>query len=591
MAKRRRFKLDPRISEELKGQRRPITKGLIATFIGSTVYGYSISATTDAMSNMENLARHRLQVDFDHLKLNCLIIFGVFVIRYFAIRAQTIYLSEAVTRLTNGLRVKLMRKLLRLPVTYYNDKKSGAIQSILNNDVNVFQSAVQILRDSVEAPVKATVALITIFILQWQMALVTLVMIPIIGVIVHQNGKKMRKAQKVAQSDLAHVGSVTQETLQGIRVIKSFGAEDQMVQSYLGTTNQSVKSQLQTAMIVAKLKPLVELLGAVGLIGAILIGGYLAMTGKMSVSKIVGLMFALDTINQGFRGLSSLSSTYASVQAAADRIYSEVLDVPEPPEASGHKILQRVDGHIQFENVSFSYPDGTLALQNVSFEIHPGESVALVGPSGAGKSTLADLLLRFYEPMTGRITLDGVDIRELDSSWLRGQIGVVPQQTFLFAGGIDDNLRLGTPDATDAQLEKALVMAHAKDFTEEFRERNVPVLGERGVKLSGGQMQRIAIARALVRDPHILLLDEATSALDAASETAVTNALQEVMATRSTLFIAHRLTTAARATRIVLLKKGQVVEQGAHKELLDRNGEYAALFRLFNAGVINDDLG
>lgn len=591
MAKRRRFKLDPRISTELKGQRRPITKGLIATLVGSLVYGLSISATERVIYYLEQLAKYKLHADFEKLQVNCLIILGVFAIRYFAVRAQTYYLSEAVTRLTNGLRVKLMNKLLRLPVTYFNDKKSGATQSILNNDVNVFQSAVQILRDSVEAPVKAITALITIFILQWQMALVTLVMIPLIGVIVHQNAKKMRKAQRAAQNDLANVGSVTQETLQGIRVVKSFGAEDQMVKSYLGTTNQSVRSQLQTALIVAKLKPLVELLGAFGLIAAILIGGYLALHGNMSVSKVTALMFGLDAINQGFRGLSSLSSTYASVQAAADRIYSEVLDVPEPPEASGHKILQRVEGHIKFENVSFSYPDGTLALQNVSFEIHPGESVALVGPSGAGKSTLADLLLRFYEPMTGRITLDGVDIRELDSKWLRSQIGVVPQQTFLFAGGIDDNLRLGSPDATDEQLENALAMAHAKDFTEEFRERNVPVLGERGVKLSGGQMQRIAIARALVRDPRILLLDEATSALDAASETAVTNALQEVMATRSTLFIAHRLTTAARATRIVLLKKGQVVEQGAHKDLLDRNGEYAALFRLFNAGVINDDLG
>ena len=199
--------------------------------------------------------------------------------------------------------------------------------------------------------------------------------------------------------------------------------------------------------------------------------------------------------------------------------------------------------------------------------------------------------MRFYEPAAGQILLDGIDICELDSRWLRSQIGVVPQQTFLFAGSIDENLRLGAPGATEEEIGKALRMAHAENFTAEFRERNVPVMGERGAKLSGGQMQRVAIARALIREPAILLLDEATSALDAASETAVTEALQEVMETRTTLFIAHRLTTAARATKILLLKRGQVVETGSHKELIEKDGEYAALFQLFTAGVLEDGIG
>jgi ATP-binding cassette, subfamily B, bacterial MsbA len=591
MAKRPRFQLDPRIKSELVAQRRPITKGLVCAGLASALYGVTIGYTNSVLKIIESIKVTRDGDAFGALLLACAVLAFVFCVRYFFVRFQTYYLSEAVMRLTTDLRRRLLSKLLRLPISYFSDKRSGAVQSVLTNDVNVFQNAVQILRDSIEAPVKAVTALVTIIIIQWQMAIITLLMIPILGVIVHQNSKRMRKAQTEVQVTLAEVGAVTQETLQGVRVIKAFGAESYIDTEYRKLTHQSLRSQLVTAKLISKLRPLVELMGALGLIVALIISGRLAMTGNLGVSDIATLAMALDAINQGFKGFSGLSSTYSSVQAAADRIYGEILDVPEPPELSGRQTLPKVSGLIEFRNVSFAYPDGTTALSNVNFTVHPGTSVALVGPSGAGKSTIADLMLRFYEPTSGNIFLDGVDIRNLDVLWLRHQIGVVPQQIFLFAGGIDDNVKLGAPEATREEIDNALEMAHALEFSQEFRERNMPVLGERGVRLSGGQMQRIAIARALVRQPAILLLDEATSALDAASETAVTEALQEVMETRSTLFIAHRLTTAARATNILLLKRGQVIEQGSHRELLEKNGEYAALFRLFSSGVINDDLG
>ena len=584
MASDSRFKFDPRIKRELLGQRRSILIGVGSSALAASLYGLTLKFTEGAVETIDKLHRTHQKELFPDLAWGCLFIAVIFLFRYIFVRLQTYYLAEAVAKLTTSLRRKLMAKLLRLPVTYFNEKRSGAVQSVLTNDVNVFQSAVQILRDSVEAPIKATVSLAYIVVMQWQMAVVTFMMIPLLGVIIQRNSKRMRKAQADVQIDLAEVGAITQETLQGVRVVKSFGAEAQMDIQYESLTQKSLNSQLRTAKLVAKLKPLVELMGAIGLILAFLIGGWLALTGNLKVSGMVVLAIALDNINQGFRGISGLSSTYSAVQAAADRIYSEVLDVPEPPELSGSKTIKNVQGRIEFRDVSFTYPDGTSALTKVSFIIEPGTSLALVGPSGAGKSTIADLFLRFYEPTEGQILFDGIDIRDLDAGWLRAQIGVVPQQTFLFAGSIDENLRLGAPEATEEQIGKALRMAHAENFTAEFRERNVPVMGERGAKLSGGQMQRVAIARALIREPAILLLDEATSALDAASETAVTEALQEVMETRTTLFIAHRLTTAARATKILLLKRGQVVETGSHRELIDKDEEYAALWRLFNGG-------
>jgi ABC-type multidrug transport system fused ATPase/permease subunit len=298
-------------------------------------------------------------------------------------------------------------------------------------------------------------------------------------------------------------------------------------------------------------------------------------------------MLALDRINQSLKAIGGVNSTYKQVEAASDRIHSEVLDVPDQvvDEMLG-RVLENVVGRIEFRNVTFAYPDGTEALSDVSFVIEPGTSLALVGPSGAGKSTIADLFLRFYDPTQGQILLDGVDIRDLQISWLRRQIGVVPQQTFLFAGSVNDNIRLGKEDATEAEILEASNSAYADEFIRTMDDGYNSQLGESGIRISGGQRQRIAIARALVRKPTVLLLDEATSALDATSEKAVTEALEVIMKERTTLFIAHRLTTAARADRILVLRKGQVVEIGSHVELMELGGAYASLFRAFSGGLL-----
>jgi subfamily B ATP-binding cassette protein MsbA len=279
----------------------------------------------------------------------------------------------------------------------------------------------------------------------------------------------------------------------------------------------------------------------------------------------------------------------AQVQAAVDRIYTEILEVEETisdqPDA---KTLEKLVGRVEFKNVSFTYPDGTPALSNISFVIEPGTSIALVGPSGAGKSTIADLMLRFYDPTEGEILVDGVDIRELKGQWLRSQIGVVPQQTFLFAGTIEENLKLGDSAASMERLEEASKAANATQFIESTEDGFDTNLGERGVRLSGGEGQRLAIARALVKNPKMLLLDEATSNLDAHSEKIVTEALERAMSERTTLFIAHRLTTAARATKIVMLHHGEILEQGTHDELVEQNGAYAGMYRAFSAGFLED---
>lgn len=516
----------------------------------------------------------------------CIIVILLFVGKYWFTRGQTYYLSRAAARLSSEMRMRLFRKLQSLPVTYFNDKRAGAIQSVLTNDVNVYQSAVSVVRDSIDGPIRALGALITIFVMQPYLAIVALLFLPPMTLAIRRNAKRMKNAQATVQDDLSNLNAMSTESLLGTRVIKAFAAESRVAGRFDTLVGRSYESQMEATRRQASLKPLVELIGAAALATILYICGWMSYLGRLDIGDIAALVYALDVVNQGFRSWGNVTNTFSQVQAASDRIYREVLDQPEPPESLGGKTILAPTGKIEFQNVTFRYPDGTEALNNVSFTLEPGSSLALVGPSGAGKSTIADLILRFYEPSEGRILFDGIDLSELDTTWLRGQIGVVPQQTFLFAGTIAENIRMGMPDADQRDIDEASKAAHVDEFVSALPLAYEATIGEGGAGLSGGQRQRLAIARALVRKPPLLLLDEATSALDATSEKVVTEALEEVMKQRTTLFIAHRLTTAARADRILVLSKGQVVEVGSHTELMEANGAYAGLFRAFSGGVL-----
>ena len=600
---RPRLDLDPRVVEDLKSQRKPVTLGLICTGLASLLYAGTIGLSRlivdqlQAIGTALNLAEPARTEQINHavklLYLCALATVVIFGLRYFLVRAQLYLLAKASNRLAANLRMRLFKKLLRLPVSYFNDRRSGAIQSVLNNDVNVYQSAIGVIRDSIDAPIKAIGAFFFVLYLQPIVGLCAVPLILVMSQVISRNSRKMRASQAQVQDDLADLAATTNEVLQGTRVVKAFGVEGRTEEEYSRLIEASYSSQMVASVQLAKLRPLVEFLGAFAL-SVMLVGlTSMAVGGHLDVGTVIALAFAFDVINQGFRSYAGMRNTIASVEAAATRIHKEVLDVPDDvvSKRNATKKIERPKGRIEFRNVTFAYPDGTAALKDVSFVVEPDTSLAIVGPSGAGKSTIADLILRFYEPTSGQILIDGVDIAEMDAAFLRSLIGVVPQHTFLFAGTIEDNVRIGRADATDAEIGEALTAAHAADFVKEMTGRTTSELGERGIRLSGGQMQRVAIARALVRKPTVLLLDEATSALDASSEKAVTEALDEIMKQRTTVMIAHRLTTAARADRLLYLKAGQVIEEGSHAELIKRNGEYAALFRLFSGGVLDVDFG
>lgn len=579
---------DRRLASELRTQRNPIVKGLACVIASALLTSSTILLVKFATQAVSDVATGtNVDPAMRLLGFSSLGVLAVYGFKYFFTRGQAYYLAKATTALSNNLRLRVFSKLQRLPVAYFNERRTGGIQSILSNDINVYQTAVGVVRDAIEGPVKAVSAFATVLIIQWQLSLVSLLMIPLMGLIIQRNGRRMKATQALVQRDLAELQAFTQEALQGAKVVKAFNAEDRIVASYETRVSALYDSTMASAKTFAKLRPLVELMGAAALALVFYICGFLAKEGQLAVSDIAALVMALDVINQGVKSIGYVNSTYNQVQAAADRIYGEVLDAPEEFGAAvAKRTLPTFSGHVEFRDVSFTYPDGTLAVDRVSFEIEPGKSLALVGPSGSGKSTIADLLQRFYSPSSGAILFDGVDLSELDLGWVRRQIGIVPQQTFLFAGSIAENIRLGSPNAPDETVIEAARDAHAHDFISRLPNLYETTIGERGMGLSGGEMQRLSIARALIREPRLLLLDEATSNLDSVSEQAVQDALEEAMQTRTTLLIAHRLTTAARADKIIVLSGGQVIEQGSHSALLAQNGTYAGMYRAFGAGVI-----
>jgi subfamily B ATP-binding cassette protein MsbA len=575
-------KFDPRLAAELRRQRGPIAAGLVCVVCTAILTAASIGLMKYAFQALE-------EKDATLVGQASLAIVGLFLLKYFFNRAQVYYLQLGANRLAADLRERLFAKVQRLPIAYFNERRAGAIQSVFTNDLSVYQNAIGIIRDSIQGPIKAIGAFVAVFVLQWKLALIAIVFLPIMALAIQRNSRKVRATQAHVQKDLAEVNAATHEAIQGARIIKAFSAEEAVEENYRDLVGKTLESQMRSVRKTSSIGPLVELIGAVAVAIVLYVGGTLASRGELLVSDLIALIYALDVVNQGMKNLASVSNFYSQVQAAADRIYGEVLDYPEQhAEEEVKKTLPAPEGRLEYKAVGFAYPDGTRALREVSFILEPGTSLALVGPSGAGKSTIADLLLRFYDPTEGSIEFDGENVRNLNASWLRGQIGVVPQQTFLFAGTIAENIRLGNPAATDEEVREAARTAHASSFIEAMPDQYETQLGERGVRLSGGEMQRIAIARAVVRKPRLLLLDEATSNLDAVSEKAVQEALEEVMRGRTTLFIAHRLTTAARADRILVLSSGEVLEYGSHGELIAANGAYAAMFEAFSKGLMDE---
>lgn len=515
------------------------------------------------------------------LNLIAISIVVVFAFRGFFYYWQSYLVSYIGQRVVADVREVMFRKFQRMPMAYFDKHQTGETMSYVTNDVAAVQSAlVDNLIDLVTESAILIGSIALMLYINWKMTLVTLITVPMVGYAMKIFGRKIKRSGTLIQEKMADITSLLQESISSIRIVKSFVREDYEIKRFSVENNLNFDASMKNAKLTSLLTPTVEFLAAVGVTLIVWYGGYEVIHGAMTAGSLVAfLTYAVNLANP----VKRLSRIYGKIQqamAAIDRIFS-VLDMDEPvndkPDA---KTLPKVRGHVAIDNVTFSYDGQHNALENVSFDVRPGQMIAFVGPSGAGKSTIANLIPRFYDVNDGAIKIDGVDIRDVTLKSLREQIGIVPQETLLFSTTVMENIRYGRLDATDDEVIAAAKAANADDFIKDLPKGYQTPIGERGLNLSGGQRQRMAIARAMLKNPQILILDEATSALDTESEKIVQSALDELMVGRTSFVIAHRLSTIFSADQIFVIDKGRICEHGTHHELLKLDGVYSHLYNI-----------
>lgn len=520
----------------------------------------------------------------DILMKICFIILIVFFLKNLFGYLQSNFMSYVEYASMNDLRDAAYKHLHKLPIGYFKKEKVGNLISRFTNDVNRIQDSISAtFSNLIKEPLTIIVFLIIAISISWQLTLFALIILPLSMLAILWIGLKVRKQSSVVQKKMADITSVLQETISGVKVVKAFGMEEFENKKFLSETRTFLKEIVRIVKIRNATSPLTEMISI--LVGAIIIyyGGTLVLqSSTITASLFMGFLLAILQMMRPIKDLSTVNTKIQEASAAADRIF-EILDtVPDIADIKNAKELKTFINSIKFDNVSFKYEDSEeWVLNKIDFEVKKGDILALVGPSGGGKSTLVDLLPRFYDPTEGNIFIDEEDIRNYSLKSLRGKMGIVTQETFLFNSPIKDNIAYGLENYPVEEIVEAAKAANAHEFISQTPNGYDTIIGERGVKLSGGQRQRLTIARAILKNPDIMIFDEATSALDNESEILVQEAIERMMKNRTTFVIAHRLSTIRNATRILVIDKGQIVQAGTHQDLMmQEDGLYKKLYEM-----------
>jgi len=518
--------------------------------------------------------------DIGMLKLIPLAVITIYLVLGFAMYCQEYLMSYVGQNIIRRLRNSLYDRIQDLPISFFQREKTGVLMSRVTNDVNIIKNMVS---SAVTGSLKDFFTVIgltfVIFYRDWKMALIALVVLPFAFFPIVVLGKKVRKVTTRTQEAMGDLTSTLHETFAGNKIVKAFGMEGYEKERFFRKTRKLFKFELKTVRFKALSSPLMEFLGGLGVAMVIWYGGYKVISGTSTAGTFFSFMAAVIMLYAPLKKLSKLNNIIQKGLAGADRVFdileseSDIQEIPNPVR------FKSGPHHVVFRNVYFKYDDG-MVLKNINLDVRPGEILAFVGMSGGGKTSLVNLIPRFYDVSKGVILIDDIDIRDASISSLRDQIAIVTQEPILFNDTVRNNIAYGNHNAPDKDIENAARAAYTYEFIQNFPDGFDTNIGELGGRLSGGEKQRICIARALLKDAPILILDEATSSLDAASETLVQKALENLMEGRATFVIAHRFSTVAYADRIVVIVDGRIVEEGKHEELIARKGEYFKLYQM-----------
>jgi ATP-binding cassette, subfamily B, bacterial len=492
------------------------------------------------------------------------------------------YLTTSVGQwVMHDLRRTLYHHIQRLSLTFHDHKKTGDLISTVTADIDAIQDFISSVLLGMIVSVLTLVGMLAVmFYLNWRFTLIALSVAPVLFIVVYSFTRRIKRASRAVRKKEGEVVSVVQEVLSSIRVVKAFSREDYEQERFERQSLESVETALRARSLKAKLAPIVEILVAVGTSLVLWYGVHLVLTGVMTTGSLLVFLLYLGKMYKPMRDLSKMTDTLSKTAVGYERI-QEVLETErDVRNMRGARPAPAFKGAIEFDHVEFKYAQDDRILQDVDFKIEPGQVAAFVGPTGAGKTTIASLVARFYDPVSGHVSIDGQDIRRYKIKSLRRQLSFVLQETLLFAAPVWQNIAYGRPEASRAEIIEAAKLASAHDFIMAMAEGYNTMVGERGVTLSGGERQRIAIARAIIRAAPILILDEPSSGLDAASEEVVFEALGKLMEGKTAIVIAHRLATVRRADVIFVLDQGKIVERGTHEELLARGGLYYELYEI-----------
>jgi len=580
----------------LMGLNDAVIAGIVAVlFDGLSKAGENIANNTGIVAQTKALSLEKFGIDYaiipsytvktiteakTFLLLIGLSIIILMIIKGICVYAKEYLMASVIQKTLKRMRDRLYSNLLNMRMSFFDRSKTGEIMSRMTNDIQNIEQSFNSFVVIIQAFIYAVIFVTLLFIINWKLTLLSMIIFPLFAGILKLFSDAIRKTSRRILAKLADINSVLQETITGIKIIKTYTAENRESDNFFQKTYQNYSHSMRASRLIAFLKPTNEFISTVGMAAIILYCGFSILNQSMDIAVFTGFAALITMAYKPIKTIGETQPVIDRAIAAGERIF-ELMDEPQESDIKVCETFSApVKGAVEFRDVVFSYNGTDLVLRGIHFSAAHGETTALVGPSGAGKSTIMQLLLRFYECQLGIIFIDGKDISSVSRAVLRSQVSLVPQETILFSGTVIDNIRYGKPDASEEEIISAARTANAHDFIMTLPNGYNTEIGERGMQLSGGQRQRIAIARALLKNSPILLLDEATSSLDSESEKLVQEAAEQLMKKRTTIVIAHRLSTVRNAHKIIVLAKGSVVQIGSHNELIKQDGLYKSLYDL-----------